>query len=152
MFRPFSIRRLCAGLAIVLLSSNVGEAQWGCARHIVSTYPLVDELNYVSYCLRPRPCDGYGTQYETKRIGRDGGQIDQWLVANYNVSTTTYTPIQQDTIIQNARLIANNYKPASKYVHNIQFYWTTIPDLGPANYLVGANITYAKCVSWNTPR
>jgi hypothetical protein len=136
----------CAGIVIILLTSNVVEAQAAlpCPRYTVGTYPLSSELNRVSHCILPLACGGPLSQVETKRIGKNGGEIDQWLVSSYNVSAT-YTPGQQDAIIQNAKALANTYKPASKYAINIVFDWTTIPDMGPANYFVGANITYAKC-------
>jgi hypothetical protein len=146
MLYPLSPTRLCASLVILFLMSNAAEAQITspCARHTVTTYPLSSELNHVSHCVAALACPGQLVEVEIKRIERDGGEINQWLVSSYNVSAT-YTPGQQDMIIQSAKGLAALHKPASKYIVNIVFYWTTIPDLGPPNYFVGANITYGKC-------
>jgi hypothetical protein len=148
MFRLSATTRCCAGVVILFLSSNASEAQLSsiCARKTVGTYPLVPELNHVSRCVRPLGCPGQLIQVETKRIGRDGGQIDLWLVNSNNV-TATYARTQQDAIIQTAKGLANNYKPASKYVVDIVFDWTVITNLEGPNYFVGANITYAKCLA-----
>lgn len=146
MFDFLLLIRLCTGLVILLLSSNASEAQFLplCTRHTVTTYPLAAELNRVYRCTIALGCPGGLTQIETKRISGAGGQINQWLVSSYDVSLT-YTAAQQDMILQNAKQIALNNKPVSKFVASILFDWTDIPDLGASNYFVGATITYAKC-------
>jgi hypothetical protein len=134
----------------LLLSGAKADAQVlnFCGRHAVTFFPLAAELDYVYQCQSPH-CKGTN-DFETKQISEYGGGIFQWLVQTNN-SNASYSPAQQDAIILQAKTLANNNRPASKFVYDIQFFRDFTVEIGGSEYVIGANITYARCGKNSSP-
>jgi hypothetical protein len=119
-----------------------------CGRHTVTFFPLAAELDYAYQCHRTL-CKGPNDS-ETKQISEYGGGIFQWLVQTNN-SNASYSPAQQDAIILQAKTLANNNRPASKFVYDIQFFRDFTVDIGGSEYVIGATITYVRCGPHTSP-
>jgi hypothetical protein len=125
---------------------GVNPLQGGCARQGTYIGGLPSELNHVFQCLHHSPCGTSSVPIllETKQISIYG-DIKQWLVETTNTSNTFYSIQQQNTIFNNATVLANNNKPSSKILYNMQFFLDHTGQTGVYTISVGANITYARC-------
>lgn len=139
-------------LALLSISAKANALAFSfCNRHTVTFFPLAAELSNLYQCNRAR-CAGATSQFEVKQIAgyNNPGDINQWLVSTSDANAS-YTPAQQDSIIQQARSLANSNRPAGKVVFNIQFFRDIIVPNNTAGYFIGANVTYARCAKRPPP-
>ena len=137
------------GLFLLIALSMTGRAEAAppyqtCLRHAVTFSPLKAELNKVYNCARPLSCIGQAVELQVKQIASYGA-ISQWLVSTTNANTN-YSAGAQDAIILNAKNLANANRPANKFVLKIEFFQDVIVNLGAVTQLIGADVTYARCI------
>ena len=134
-------------LCLVAFSTKADALAFSfCTRHSVTFFSLAATLSNIYQCSRAI-CAGTATEIEIKNIEQYNipGDINQWLTGTNNQSTS-YSPSQQNVILQLAKTLALNNRPPLKSVQNIQFFQDiTVPNNQPPSYVIGAHVTYAKC-------
>jgi hypothetical protein len=114
-----------------------------CARgDNVGYWNLPATLNRVtgSWCSGEVYCRGMWKNYQVKTIAAYG-DIQQWLWSGS--SSATFSIVDQNAIIANARSIGTANKPSGKTLVQITYFSDFL--VGPNGYFIGAHVAYASC-------